>query len=857
MDLPARCRKSALSVAVAMAIAMANSPTIAQAQQAAVQGDSQLDEIIITAQRREQNLLEVPISVSVYTQEAMDIQGVRDMADIAKFTPSLTFNKSDGLRAINPSISIRGVTTGAGESTTGIYINDTPIAVRNLTASGGSNGAAYPYLFDLERVEVLRGPQGTLYGSGSQGGTVRFISPQPSLTGSSMYVRAGTSVMTYGSPGYEFGVAGGMPIITDRLGFRGSISTSQTGGYIDHGNWYTGQVDEPNYNWNRTWSVRAALKWAPIENLEISPAFFHQEEQVRGLGTFYLPDDVPNERLGLNPGDVGYIDTSPGSYYARHLGDWDNYGHFGEGVSSGHYVNGSRVLPNAKQYMDLYSLDLKYALQSVELTYNASMYENRLNSLSDFATVLLGTWSNIVAGDWTPFPSDPALAAPTYGNNKNRSLTQEFRIQNSNPDSRFEWVAGAYWQKLKLAEGTYNDVPNFALLFRDTVNPSPCTTVADCTTWMQDNVHVAMYQNLYPVWVRNAADSDQQAVFGQVDFHATDHLTVTIGERYSRMSYKEHSFKAGIYYGALGTYIDGQSKVSASTPKFGLKWTTDAGNMYYLSAAKGVRNGGSNPPVMTNPQCAERLKSAWNIDEPPLMYQPDSVWSYELGTKFRIADNKLTVNADVFQIDWSDIIRSVPIGGTCILSFMTNLGTAQSRGAELDVQYKPTSNLLLSLNGGYAKVQSTSTIPVPDSDDPTKPKLDAQGRKVLITRKGAILPGSHTTATFAAQYSFTAFEKPSYARLDYQYSGTPSKGDNWDPQSSQYSGAAMLFETPAINTANLRVGTRVNDWDVSLYVNNLTNSQPIFKSRVQSGVAWMTGSTIAPRTAGVTAVFRY
>ena len=144
-----------------------------------------LEEIVVTATRREENLSKVPISISAYTQETMDIKGIKDFTDIVRFTPGVTIDADQ-----TNSISIRGISSSGGAGTTGIYIDDTPIQIRAL---GFNPDDTLPKTFDLDRVEVLRGPQGTLFGAGSEGGTVRYIMTQPSLTKSSVYSRAETS----------------------------------------------------------------------------------------------------------------------------------------------------------------------------------------------------------------------------------------------------------------------------------------------------------------------------------------------------------------------------------------------------------------------------------------------------------------------------------------------------------------------------------------------------------------------------------------------------------------------------------------------------------------------------------------
>src|SRR6201998_102385 len=184
-----------------------------------------LQEIVVTASRREESLSKVPISVTALTQETMDQKGIKDFLDVARFTPGVSIDTS-GTNAI----SIRGISSSGGAGTTGIYIDDTPIQMR---AVGYNPDDTLPKTFDLERVEGLSRPQGTLCGSGSEGGTVRYILTQPSVTSSSTYVRSELSFTRYGQPSYEGGVAYGAPIVDGTLGFRASVWYREDGGWIN------------------------------------------------------------------------------------------------------------------------------------------------------------------------------------------------------------------------------------------------------------------------------------------------------------------------------------------------------------------------------------------------------------------------------------------------------------------------------------------------------------------------------------------------------------------------------------------------------------------------------------------------
>jgi iron complex outermembrane recepter protein len=169
-------------------------PSQAQEQTAAAAeaGPVALQEVVVTATRREENLSKVPISVTALTEEALDVRGIKDFSEVARFTPGVNFDNSG-----TNNISIRGISGTGGAGTTGIYIDDTPIQLRALAFNPDE---ALPKSFDLDRIEVLRGPQGTLFGSGSEGGTVRYITTQPSLTKTSVYARAELATTQGGDP---------------------------------------------------------------------------------------------------------------------------------------------------------------------------------------------------------------------------------------------------------------------------------------------------------------------------------------------------------------------------------------------------------------------------------------------------------------------------------------------------------------------------------------------------------------------------------------------------------------------------------------------------------------------------------
>ena len=221
-----RLNRAASTVLVATILALPALEAHSQSNDTGSEGGF-LEEIIVTAQRREDRITDVPISITAFGQDEADRRGVFDVGDVARITPNL--NLANVGNTIS-RVSIRGVDSDAGAGTTGIYVNDVPIQVRQI---GFNAFDVFPLVFDLERTEVLRGPQGTLFGAGSQGGTIRFITPQANLTEHSGYARATASTTESGAPSYEAGVAFGGPIAEDKVAFRVSFLGSEQGGWID------------------------------------------------------------------------------------------------------------------------------------------------------------------------------------------------------------------------------------------------------------------------------------------------------------------------------------------------------------------------------------------------------------------------------------------------------------------------------------------------------------------------------------------------------------------------------------------------------------------------------------------------
>jgi iron complex outermembrane receptor protein len=218
----------------------------------------ELEEVVVTATKREENIEKVPISVYALSQNELTLANAKNMDDIAALTPGIEFDNFSGYATSTLTLlSIRGITSGVGASTTGVYIDDT--ALQGRINDFTNFGNPYPVTFDLNRVEVLRGPQGTLFGAGAEGGTVRFIFNEPSLREFSAVTSVELAQIQDGGVTYESGVAAGGPIIVDQLGFRFSAWYRKDGGYIDTVDPFTGADIDKNANRSESKAFRLAF----------------------------------------------------------------------------------------------------------------------------------------------------------------------------------------------------------------------------------------------------------------------------------------------------------------------------------------------------------------------------------------------------------------------------------------------------------------------------------------------------------------------------------------------------------------------------------------------------------------------
>jgi outer membrane receptor protein involved in Fe transport len=255
---------------------------------------TRIEEVLVTAQQRDEPQNRVPISMGVWTTREIEVSGAKDFSQIAHLTPGVEFDAyPDYSAGIETNVAIRGVNAKDG-STTAIFIDDTPIP----TDPSSSFGREFPMIFDLERIEILRGPQGMLFGEGAEGGAVRFIRPLPNLTTNSGFVRGEIAVTARGAPSYEAGVSADGPLVAGGVaGFRVDAWLRHDGGFVDRVDPYTDTIVDKNANWVRSKVGNVAVTVAPTSSVQITPSFRYQTADVHDTSTFFV--DLSDRGSGI------------------------------------------------------------------------------------------------------------------------------------------------------------------------------------------------------------------------------------------------------------------------------------------------------------------------------------------------------------------------------------------------------------------------------------------------------------------------------------------------------------------------------------------------------------------------------
>lgn len=883
--------------------------SLAQAQQQQ-ETDSELSEVVVTASRQgETAISRVPMSIVAQTQKSLDELGIKTSQDLTRLVPALRVGRDVGN---GPPVSIRGI-QGNNAATTGVYLDESPLQARTLGGLVTGGGTFLPLLFDLERIEVLKGPQGTLYGSSSQGGTIRYITPEPSVTDYSTYARAEFNGIEHGDTGGELGAGFGGPIIEGKLGFRASAWARRIGGWVDHVDWRDGSLVDKDTNSQDQKAFKLALGWQATENLRVLPSFYYARDRKNDTEIVY--NDVPqyttpaigtllstNQPIsptgtlaglpltqrgqlpaGYTPNNAvacpitgklqcytnvpGYVGQTvfihPAHTYGPiDLGRYESLANTAVGLDYTGEIEAARAPRTSRIALSSFTVD--YDPGPIQIRAISSWMRDSGVGNGDLTLQEPQNTTVTVAGGYTPFVQSPFIfdletpySSAYFYAARRHAFTQEVRVSSAPGEGRLSWITGVYYQNANTIshnEATQDRTAlQLALLGHPQLGISPLHSAEEIAS----NLQTATNQNIHEKRV---------AVFGEANFNFTDSLRLTAGIRWSEELLRFRSYNYGLLVAAPftgnpngapntpGVPVTGEVTEHPVTPKLTFSWQATDDNLFYATAASGFRPGGVQ--AQATAQCATDLAQL-NITATPASYGSDKVWSYEAGSKVRLLDRRFNVSGSVFRINW-DKPQTPYLLPTCVFSYIQNIGKAISQGFDMQGDWRVTDSFTLNSSIGYTDAHYTETVQtVPNA---------AGVRSTLVFAGQDFVGIPHWQGTLGARYTFNMMNHNAYLVGNWQYTGkTPNATP---PGTSGYAPDAYTAE--ATNYLTARVGMLFGDVDVSLFADNLTNEDALVPNTLTGRASCRNpdcsvfasfynvtnGTTFRPRTIGITAVYR-
>ena len=689
-----------LSTSASALVLAAGAAMAATAGESSAPSATSVTEVVVTAQKREQKIFEVPLAVQAISRQQLQQSGATKVSDLVTAIPgaSLVSGATPGFE----TIQIRGIGSGTtGDGLVGFYIDDTPFGIPNLQLPPPAR------LLDLERVEVIRGPSGTLYGQGSMGGTIKLVTTRPSTTQFSGSVQAEVSGTDSAGVNGAADGAVNIPIIKDRLALRVSGGYQSLAGFAD-----VPELGKQNANDFHSSNIRATFLWTPSEAFDVTGFFWHIINR-QNFSNELTPHNAVTESLIFTP--------------------WGPDDIAGTG---GHpdYTDVSA---------DISSLTFHLRTPIGDLTSNSSYIQHNLS----FSNALL-----------TFFVNDSSF--------KTDSFTQEVRL-TSLPNAPFHYIAG--------------------VSYRDATIHSNINYYEDLTLLGYPGVHYPLLSAIGPLTTRSVS------VFGEVSEPMFDgKLEPLVGLRY----FHDDRGTSG-YNPATGVAATPQSATFHSlNPRFNLKYHVTDDGVLFVNISKGFRSGALQTPAQ-----AAAANVALNLPAGTIgtQIQPDSLWTYEAGTRWRLDGGALTLEASYYHTDWSRVL--VQFTTTAVIS-IANAGNAEINGVDLSAVWRtPLAGLTLSANGNVNDSRFTSVIP-------------ALAVSTAV-RVGGQLPNvPRGNATIAADYTHSLqWFGGSTGLLHVAYSYRDKQDD----------ATTKGLSSGSLNDVTIRAGVKKGPVRIEAFVNNALN----------------------------------
>jgi iron complex outermembrane receptor protein len=795
-------------------------PRVVNAQQTDQAPGAMLQEVVVTATKREANLQNVPFSVSATSQNQIRNSGAQDLVSLARNIASFTVAD---LGPGQSQMAIRGISSGqvirdqpGVKEQVGVYLDESPISIALFTPD--------LELFDLERFEVLRGPQGTLFGAGSEAGTVRYITRQPQLGRFEVFTDASFEDVEHGSQGGMVRGAFNVPM-GDSAAVRLVLYWRHLPGFIDAIQPGGGLKQAVN-DGDRT-GARLSLLWKPNENLSITPRVVYQNLTTNGFPRTDLYNILANPYTTIAP---------------VRMGDREQYTQQREGLLDQFFLT---------------DLDINWNFGPATLTSITSYTHRNVRVLRD-ATQLTGsvTYDAFNKTD----QASVRLNSPLYDRTGLNVISQELRLA-SNGSQLIDWLVGGFFQHVNRHYGQDLPTPGYDALVGIT---SASQGAPPDTPFYSDLSYLLK----------------QYAAFGEATWHMTSQFSLTAGLRYYKFTEDKNLLFAGAFSAptcvpGTGTgpgnpcvfgVVPASTDSNGTSPRFILSYKPTDDAQLYAQAARGFRLGGINDPINL-PLCSPADKIVFG-NQPN--WRDEKTWDYELGAKTQWFDKRLTFNIDVFYSDIKDL-QATTTAGTCSSRVVFNVPTARSEGVEMELFARPNNTWEFGMSASYIDAKLTSSVlsTLPTGQQvvvggladgnrlPTAPKTQAAA---FVGFTQPVNGGRDFFANFTFQYvgsSFSQFEnqQPGWGNICI---GCPNAANPYAARLDQFGGplstTSFTFnpELPSYTLGNLRFGLKTDHWQAAAYINNIWNENARLALDYERGRTARLGYlTNQPRTVGI------
>jgi len=763
----------------------------ALAAEAPAEGAGGLDEVIVTAEKRSESLTRVPTSISVLSGEALNSTAINDFDDLSRAVPGLSFQSSGTEGGAN--LQIRGVSSTAGDATVNIYLNETPISV-----SARFGGASQPIPFDLAQLEVLRGPQGTLYGASSLGGTIRYIQNKPDLEKTGGFVSGDVSGTDHGGVNYETSGLVNIPIIEDVFAIRLGALYGADSGWIDNYDG-DGNVAKRGVNSDIKKLFRVSALYQPSEDFSVQANTTFQRFDTNDSSIFYTAAGTA---------------ASTGSGAPPYL------------VTSGLFKQSKLVQEWAHDSMVISDVEVTRNLGFAELTSVSSYFYRSDNQVFDGTYYNSGALANFyLPSQFAPAARVAFSPSPVYQPVGWNTWSQEIRLSSpAGTASPLKWVGGLYVSAGHVGWSQNDPDPSLAGNFLATYGV-PIGSISQALGGAANDP--GLFNPIYSAAQRET--TDQYAAFGQISYDILPDLHASFGLRYSfahQIDVANNSQNAFFDTG-LPAEVKSTIKSYAATPRFSLSYDLDSSTSIYTTEAKGFRLGGPAGALPSGPgNVCQPDYETLGLTGAPGAYGSDSLWSYEAGLKSMLADRTISLNTAGYYIEWSRLQQGVALP-SCGFGFTANAGDAAIYGGEIELVYAPkfVKGLKLGVSGSFNHAEITRT---------TAPFAQVGQTVEDVPER---------TATISADYDFpVAGVWTGFAHVDYNFIGHAHGAFQTDLPN---------YENAAYGVLNAQLGVNHDALKVYLFAKNLLNDHTIYQQPTDSSVT--EAYTLRPFTIGISA----